>query len=315
MASQCLPLLLFDAVRVTKLTSCGAVNDTGCSYATSTGVISMSMEPENVDRQEYLQLNGQGLICVDETVERQLKWLNVELQFCNVDPELFNIITSETLVLNDAVAPLAVGWDTTTAGPITSYFALEGWTNTGSDSCTDNQPEYGYFLLPFLVGAQVGNVTLENGNINFTVTARTRFRSLWANGPYNVRYIEAAGPTSGVPATLLTSIGSTVHRRMFWTELPPPPTFCGCQDVTPTLAVTPLSATAATLRTATIPIDPATGVGFAGYITWGDASAPTLIAAGTVSATHTYAVGTYTATFKPTSYSTPTYTSGSIVAT
>lgn len=312
MAAQCLPLLQFDAVRVTRLNSCGTAQDSTCAYATSTGVISLAMTNENQDRQEYLQLDGRGQVCVLETTEAQLKWINVELQFCNVDPELFNIILAESLVLNDFSTPTAIGWDTTTLAPLNSFFGLEGWTNTGSDSCTDNQPDYGYFVMPFVIGTQLQDVTLENGNINFTVTGRTKAKSLWGTGPYNVRLIEAAGPTNGVPAPLLTSVGSTLHRRMFWTELPPPPTFCGCQDLTPTLVVLPLTGLAAVLRTMTIPIDPITGVGFAGYATWGDASAATFVAAGTVSITHTYAIGSYTATFKPTSYSTPTYTSAVI---
>lgn len=314
MSSQCLPLLQFDAVRVTKLNSCGTPQDTACAYATSQGVISLAMTNENQDRQEYLQLNGQGQICVLETLEAQLKWINVELQFCNVDPELFNLILSESMVLNDATPPVAIGWDTTTGGPLTSYFGLEGWTNTGSDSCTDNQPDYGYFVMPFVIGAQLSDVTLENGNINFTITGRTKAKSLWGTGPYNVRLIEAAGPSFGFPAPLLTTVGSTLHRRMFWTELPPPPTFCGCQDLTPALVVTPQSATAVTLRTMTIPVDPVTGVGFAGIADWGDLTTA-VVTAGTTNITHTYAVGTYTATFKPTSYSTPTYSLSNIVAT
>lgn len=307
MTSQCLPLLQFDAVRITKLNSCGTPQTGSCAYATSAGVISLAMTNENLDRQEYLQTDGQGRICVLETTETQLKWINVELQFCSVDPELFNLILAESLVLNDFSTPTAIGWDTTTQAPLNSFFGLEGWTNTGSDSCTDNQPDYGYFVMPFIIGAQLSDVTLENGNINFTITGRTKARSLWGTGPYNVRLIEAAGPTNGVPAPLLSTVGSTLHRRMFWTELPPPPTFCGCQNSNPPFNVAPASATAVTLRTATIPIDPVTGVGFAGYLTWGDAAAPVLVAAGTVSLTHTYAVGSYTATFKPTSYSTPTY--------
>lgn len=314
MASQCLPVLQFDTVRVTRLNNCGTPIDSTCAYAVSEGVITLAMTNNNQDRQEYLQLNGQGNICVDEAKEAQLRWINFELTFCNVDPELFNIITSAPLVLNDAAAPLAIGWDTTQSSPLTSFFALEAWTNTGGSSCDDGTADYGYFLMPFAVGAEVSDVTLENANINFTITGRTKKGALWGTGPYNVRVIEAAGPTLGDPAPLLTAIGSTVHRRQFWTELPPPPGFCGCQDLTPVLLVVPLNATAATLRTMTIPLD-AAGVPLAGIANWGDVSAKVVVAAGTVSITHTYAIGSYTATFRPTGYSSPTYTSATIVAT
>jgi len=312
MVAQCEPYLQFDAVRITKLTSCGAVVDNSCSFATSEGVISLAMTNNNQDRQEYIQLNGQGNVCVNETKEAQLLWINFELTFCNVDPELFNLMTSEPLVLNDEITPRAIGWDTTTDAPLNSFFALEGWTNMSGDQCTDGTLDYGYFLLPFGMGAQVSDVTLENANINFTVIGRTHGNALWGQGPYNVRIVES-GVNIGTPASLLTSVGVKVHRRQFITELPPPITVCGCQDITPTVLVAPLSGTAATARVMTFPTD-ANGPILPAYITWGDASAPQLVSSGTT-ANHTYAVGTYTARYKPLKYSTPDYVSGSIVAT
>jgi hypothetical protein len=313
MAAQCLPYLQFDAVRLTRLTSCGVPVDSTCAYATSESVVTLAMTNNNQDRQEYLQLNGQGNICVDKTKEAQLRWINFELTFCSVDPELFNIATAEPLVLNDAEVPLAIGWDTTTDAPLNSFFALEGWTNTGGDACADGTPDYGYFLMPFALGGQVSGITLENANINFTITGRTSPNSLWGTGPYNVRIVEAAGADLGEPAKLLTAIGPKVHRRQFITELPPPLGVCGCQDLTPTVLVAPLSATAATLRTMTFPTD-ANGPILPGYVDWGDATPSVLVTSGTT-LTHTYAVGTYTATFRTLKYSAPTWTSGTIVAT
>lgn len=312
MASECLPVLQFDVARVTRLDNCGNPVDTGCDYAVSEGVITLAMTNNNQERQEFLQLNGQGRICVDEAIEPQLRWINFELTFCNVDPELFNIITAEPLVLSDAAEPVAIGWDTTEDAPLNSYFALEAWTNTGGDSCTDGVADYGYFLLPFAVGGQVSDITLENANINFTVTGRTKKNPLWGTGPYNVRIIEAV-LDQGEPAPLLTAVGPKVHRRNFWTELPPPANSCGCQDLTPEVVVAPLAGLAATLRTMTFPLDPDGEPLLPAYIDWGDATPSVLVTSGTT-ATHTYAVGSYTATFRTLAYSAPTYTSQQITA-
>lgn len=312
MASECLPVLQFDVARVTRLDECGEPVDSTCAYAVSEGVITLAMTNNNQERQEYLQLNGQGEICVDEAKEAQLRWINFELTFCNVDPELFNIITAEPLVLSDAASPVAIGWDTTQAAPLSSFFALEAWTNTGGDSCEDGTTDYGYFLLPFAVGGQVSDVTLENAVINFTVTGRTKKNSLWGTGPYNVRIIEAV-LNLGQPAPLLTSIGPTVHRRQFWTELPPPPGVCGCQDLTPLVGVLPLAGASPLLVTLTFPLDADGAAILPAYIDWGDASADTLVTTG-LTTTHSYAApGTYTATYMPTVYSTPDYTSAPIV--
>lgn len=313
MPSQCLPLLQFDAVRVTRLTNCGEVIDTECAYATSESVVTLSMTNNNQDRQEFLQLNGKGEICVDATVEPQLRWINFELTFCKVDPELFSIVTGEPLVLSDAAVPVAIGWNTTQEGPLNSFFALEGWTLTG-DSCDDGVADYGYFLLPFARGAQLSDVTLENGNINFTVTGRTTRNPLWGTGPYNVRIIEAVTDL-GEPAPLLTPMLPTQHRRMFWTELPPPAGVCGCQDLTPAVLVAPLPGLAAVPRVMTFPLDPADGSSMLpAYVDWGDASPSVLVTSGTT-LNHNYVIGTYTATFRSLKYSSPTYTSATITVT
>lgn len=312
MASECLPVLQFDVARVTRLDQCGEPVDSACAYAVSEGVITLAMTNNNQDRQEYLQLNGQGEICVDEAKEPQLRWINFELTFCNVDPELFNIITAEPLVLSDAVDPVAIGWDTTTDAPLNSYFALEAWTNTGGDSCEDGTTDYGYFLLPFAVGGQVSDITLENAVINFTVTGRTKKNPLWGTGPYNVRVIEAV-LDQGEPAPLLTAVGPKVHRRQFWTELPPPPGDCGCQDLTPVLAVLPLAGAAPLAVTATFPLDPDGDAILPAYIDWGDASASELVTSG-LTAPHTYTLaGSYTAVYRPLAFSSPNYTSATVV--
>lgn len=311
MASTCLPLLQFDAVRVTRQDVCGNNTATGCDYATSEAAVTLALTNQNQDRQEYLQLNGKGEICVDVTKEPQLRWIDFELTMCNVDPEFFNIITGEPLVLSDAVSPVAIGWDTTQEGPLNSFFGLEAWVNTGE--CDPAGPRYGYFVMPRAIGAQVQGETLENGNINLTVTGRTKRDSPWGLGPYNVRLIEAA-LNNGAPAPLLTTVTASLHKRMFFTHLAPPPGVCGCQDATPELIVLPLVGLAATPRVMTIPLD-ADGIGLAGYADWGDATPLEFVPAGTTSINHNYAIGSYTATFKTTAYSAPTWTSATITVT
>lgn len=311
MPSECLPMLQFDGIRVTRQNVCGVNSNTGCDYATSESVVTLAMTKQYQDRQEYLQLNGRGRICVDQTVERQLRWIDWELTLCNVDPDLVNIITGEPLVLSDAVVPVSIGWSTTETGPLNSFFGMEMWVNTGDD-CPAGVLKYGYMVMPRNVGATVNGLTLENGNINVTISGRTKRSSPWALGPYNVRIIEAV-LNLGLPAPLLTAITTAEHMRQFWTALGPPPGACGCQDITPTVIVLPLVATAATVRTMTIPLD-ANGVSLPGYITWGDLTAPQLVAAGVTSATHSYAIGSYTASFRTTAYSAPVWTSATITA-
>src|SRR4029453_15788388 len=190
--------------------------------------ISVEMTKEYEDREEFFIKNGDGVFCVKETNAPILKWINLTLTLCNVDPELVNIMSAEPLVLDDAVSPRATGFNTQEGSAASANFALEGWARlTGTrDPCTAG-PEYGYVLFPWVVEGTVGDLTFENGAVNFTLTARTHANSLWGTGPYMVDYSDnPAGSTTNIP--LLTPILSTQHHRMFLTRKPPPTEACGC---------------------------------------------------------------------------------------
>ena len=228
MTSVCFTPWKIPRVRVTKLDVCGRPV-TGCSTVVSDGIISIEMTKEYEDREEFFVKNGDGVFCVKETNPPILKWLNLTLTFCNVDPELVNIMSSEPLVLNDATSPVAIGYSTEEGSAAASNFALEGWTRLSGlsgASCTGGV-EYGYTLFPWIIEGTIGDQTNENGAMNFTLSARTRSNSLWGTGPYMVDYSDnPAGSTTRIP--LLTPIGSLQHQRMFITRLAPPTASCGC---------------------------------------------------------------------------------------
>lgn len=219
-------------IRVTQLSSCG-VPVTGCSTVVSDGIISVEMAKEYEDREEFFVKNGDGVFCVRETNPPILKWINLTLTLCNVDPEMYNIMTADPLVLDDAVSPKSTGWSTQENSAANTNFALEGWTRLTSlssgASCTGGV-EYGYTLFPWVVETTLGDVTFENGAVSFTMTGRTHSNSLWGTGPYWVDYSDnPAGSTTNIP--LLTPILSTQHHRMFITRKPPPASVCGCQTL------------------------------------------------------------------------------------
>jgi len=201
------------------------------------GIISIEMTKEYEEREEFFVKNGDGTFCVRETNPPILKWLNLTLTFCNVDPDLVYIMTGEQRVYDDASSPNAVGYSTDEGATASANFALETWTRISGAgvSCTGGQ-EYGYTVFPWVVEGTVGDITYENGAANFVVSnARTKSTSPWGLGPYMVDYSDnPAGSTTQIP--LLTAIRSTEHSRMFLTRLAPPTAVCGCQtlaDLTP----------------------------------------------------------------------------------
>lgn len=228
MASRCFTPFKLPRVRVTTLDSCGAVVTGSCATVTTNGIISVAITNEYEDREEFFTKNGDGVFCVRETNAPILKWLNLVLTFCNVDPELVNIMTGNSTVSDDSATAYKTGFNIDENSAQLSNFALEGWTRLANQgvSCTGGV-EYGYFLWPWIKEGTVGDVTYENGAANFVVNARTSSGSLWGTGPYNVDLSDNAG-TLDDPIPLLTPIGSTTHQRMFITRQAPPDAACGC---------------------------------------------------------------------------------------
>jgi hypothetical protein len=236
MTSVCYTPWKIPRVRTTLLDSCGTPVTGSCSTVVSDGIISIEMTKEYEDREEFFVKNGDGVFCVKETNPPILKWINLVLTFCNVDPELVNILSGEPIYYDDASSPNAIGYSTQEGSVTAVNFAFEGWTRISglTTPCTGGA-EYGYVIFPWVVEGTIGDMTFENGAASFVLNARTRSGSNWGTGPYFVDYSDnPAGSTTEI--ALLTPIGSTQHHRMFITRLAPPDASCGCtalDDLTP----------------------------------------------------------------------------------
>jgi hypothetical protein len=226
-ATVCFTPFKLPRIRATQLSACG-LPVTGCSTVVSDGIISIAMTKEYEDRQEFFVKNGDGTFCVKETNPPILKWINLVITLCNVDPDLVNIMTAEQRVYDDSPTPRATGYSTDEGSAANANFALEGWTrlsNLGTP-CTGGV-EYGYTLFPWVVEGTVGDITYQNDTASFIVNARTHANSLWGTGPYMVDLSDATATlNNNIP--LLTPIRSTEHNRMFITRKAPPAAACGC---------------------------------------------------------------------------------------
>lgn len=317
MVAQCHSVVRAPAARVTRLGPCGEILAEACAFATTESFVDITLTKVLQDRQDALQLNANGDICVDKPKAPILRWYEVTITFCGVDPELFNIVSADPLVLNDAVEPEAIGWCTLPDSPSASNFALEFWTGTGDDECDDGEVVYGYGILPRLVQGMIGDVTIANGVVNFTVTAISRAGNQWGIGPYNV-IINESGVNEGFPGPLLTAINPQAHKCFFWTTLGPPEGACGCQSLDPEdliFAVAPLTGLTSVPRVGTFPLGPDGEPLLPGLIDWDDGTAEVAVTSGTT-AEHSYAApGTYNATYRWTGGSGVTYTSATITVT
>jgi hypothetical protein len=219
-------------IRVTTVDpNCGVALTGACATVVSNGIISIEMTKEYEDRQEFFVKNGNGDFCVKETNPPILKWVNLTVTLCNVDPEMLNIMTKEPMVQDDLTAgPRNTGFSTQEGVAATASFALEGWTRISGANlpCTGtNAVEYGYVLFPWFAEGTLGDITFQNDTVSFVVKGRTKSSSLWGTGPYNVDLSDATG-TLNTPIRLLTPILPLQHHRMFLTRLAPPTAACGC---------------------------------------------------------------------------------------
>lgn len=222
--AECYTLLRVPKVRVTALDECGEPEVGTCVQVVTDGIITIAETSEYQERQDFFTPNADGAACVTDTSPPVLKWLNLVLTFCRVDPEMINILTGNPLVLDSADE--AVGFRTREGSVATVNFAFEAWTRiSGSDACgPSGAANYGYVLYPWVVEGTLGDQNFENGVANFVVNARTRSGSGWGVGPYDVVL-----DGSALPSPLLSPIVAGDHRHLQLTEVAPPEAVCGCQ--------------------------------------------------------------------------------------
>lgn len=225
MATKCFNVVRGKRLRATRLDDCGNPPDgeTANSLVVTKGFITVGLSPDTEGGTDITQMNADGDLCVVDRSRDQFKRWMVNMEFCDVDPALLEIVTNVT---NET------DWDGDVVG-IRGYqgakagaFGLEVWAGVPGDDCVPGEPaSYGYLLLPFVVPGVLGEVTIQNDAATFTVEGHTRGGGGWGVGPYDVV------PTSSgnTPGQLAVPMGSTEHHLLRLTTIAPPDPECGAQ--------------------------------------------------------------------------------------
>lgn len=224
MATLCRPLARASRMRLTRLDECGAPDPGPTGTLVTDGFISVGSAPNYLDPEEITQLNANGDLCIDDQCNPQLRWLDLTIVMCQVNPDAFNIITGNPLVVDDAVSPNTVGFRINQALTGTVNFAMELWSGVTGQSCAAGDVEYGYWLLPYIVQARVGEWSVANAALTMTLTARTHADSQWGTGP--TAYTVRADATTGTPERILTAIDDDDHVHFEIVTVPPPAAAC-----------------------------------------------------------------------------------------
>lgn len=213
------------AMRATALDNCGKPLATN-SVVTSDGFLNLKPSPEYEEAEKIRQKNAADRIYLVDEPPASLVNVGVEIEFLDVDPNLFNIAGAATLVLDNQQKANGIGLDTFA---VPGYWALEWWTDVPGTACSADGKPFGYGLIPFLSGAQIQGWTHEAKNATFTLKATSRLGNAWGKGPYKVEKNGATAPFTDGP--LVTAIPTDRHLHLIKTYTAVPAVTGGAVDL------------------------------------------------------------------------------------
>lgn len=229
MATKCFQSIQGLCLRVTRLDSCCNTPATGTlsSFVVSDSFITLGLTAELDDPDEFILKLASGRLCINEIGQATLKRYTVQMSLCNADPDLFEIMGGITKVIDFNGDTVGYEVDQDLSGG--SRFSLEFWTRVPQDQCVAGVPtSYVYWLLPCLKNGRFGDVTIENGPLEFSFTADALPSSAWGTGPFNVAPRSLADVAGG---RLRAPIGNKTALHVQTTTIAPP-----CDTVTPVSA-------------------------------------------------------------------------------
>jgi hypothetical protein len=191
------------------------------------GFVSVALTANINEPEEIVITNANGKTCVRDAGCAEFQGYGVEITFCEVTPCLFSLVTGQPSVV-DAQGEI-VGFRMNSAiSACDSGFALEVWMGVPGVACSGEAGGFGYLLLPCLQGGVIGDFTIENAAITFTITgANTKAGNGWGVGPYDV--VESTVP--GTPGPLPSPLDPDDHLYVSFTTVAPPVETDGCTAV------------------------------------------------------------------------------------
>ncbi|RPJ77441.1 MAG: hypothetical protein EHM24_00065 [Acidobacteria bacterium] len=230
MAATSFPLVRGRTMRVTGLDGCCTPAYGPDNSVVTEGFVSVALTATVNTPDEIVVTNANGKTCVRDTGCPEFQGYGVELTFCDVTPCLFSLITGQPVVLNadgDAIGfRMNSGISACDRG-----FALEVWMGVPGVACSGAAGAFGYLLLPCLQGGVIGDFTIENAAVTFTITgATTKDGNGWGTGPYN----DVMGDATGNPGPLPDPLDPDDHLYVAFTTVAPPEPTEGCVELTPT---------------------------------------------------------------------------------
>lgn len=100
---------------------------------------------------------------------------NLTGNFFSASPEMIELMTGNAVYLDHAGNP--IGWDDCTVR-CRGGFGLEIWQQVVGEECPEEETEaegiWFYWLLPWVTNGVLGDVTVNNQGVTFSLTGNTR---------------------------------------------------------------------------------------------------------------------------------------------
>ncbi|WP_395160398.1 hypothetical protein [Ilumatobacter sp.] len=179
-------------MRLTALDECGVpLYDSALGSIITTGFISVSWEHETEEGTEYTSENAWGDFCIQEKDAPRVKWLNLGMDFCEIDPETM-VMVAGSLANFDTDGMVGTFFD---ENRNVNAFAAEVWTRATGQPCNaSGEPYWGYFAAAYVRNGMIaGGGTVENGTMNMEMSGNgfgaapdpsDNAVSAWGTGPY-----------------------------------------------------------------------------------------------------------------------------------
>lgn len=247
-SSKCFPLIRGKMARITRLDACGARVLGATSQVVTKGFVTVQLSAQTEEGEAIKVTNMNGDLCINDTPAPDFTGYNVEVNFCGVNPDLINMMSGMPIVYDSQAVPQGVGFRMNTGVDLGGQgFALELWSAVPGVACVGGASSYGYMLIPFLQGGILGDFTIENGPVSFTMTgAKTKDGNSWGVGINNV-----TTNNTGVATPLKTALDPLDHLHLELVTVAPPADVCGAIPLgVPATTATQVAGTAATLTPA-----------------------------------------------------------------
>lgn len=280
MPNNCYSLVRGRAMRVTRLDGCGNVVPGEDSSIVSDGFVTVGFTAQTDEGTTISVTNAAGKICILDEPCPTFTGYDISIEFCAVNPALYSLITCQDTVSDSD--DNAVGFRVNSKKDACDCgFALEVWSSVPAGTCdASGGQQYGYFLVPFVKGGTLGDFTIGNDAVSFTINgAASKDGSQWGVGPYDV-VDDGTGPSP-----LLEAIDDGDHLHLQLTTVAPPEPDCDPVPVgslatgatagipgTATPANSYFPETLAELTASSITASPATAWTTGQYIVLGDGS-------------------------------------------